>query len=431
VKELKGEARMGAESFDAVVIGGGPAGTAAAIHLAAAGASVLLVEQEKFPRDKLCGEFISPECLNHFTRLGVLAGMSSAGGADISETVFYAQSGRGVAVPSAWFRGASPAALGLSRAEMDNRLLMRARAAGVEVIEEATLSSLVFEGERVAGVRLNLAGGGARTAHSLVTIDATGRQRAVARKVEREVEREAFPSSAERAAGRASSRARVAPTPGRPPLVAFKAHLSGASPRRGACEIYFYRGGYGGLSEVEGGLANLCFIARAQDVRAHESDAARLLREVVMRNRRAAETLGRARAETRWLGVAIQGFGRHEPAPAPGLLAVGDAAAFIDPFTGSGMLMALESAELAARAIAKQLPAARSGVDVFAGLAREYEAGHSARFGARLRVCRLLRGAAFAPTPLADLAVRALAVSETLRRGIARATRPHADPREA
>jgi menaquinone-9 beta-reductase len=405
-----------ADSFDAVVIGGGPAGSATAIQLAKSGARVLLAEQEKYPRDKLCGEFISPECLDHFARLGVLAEMSAGGGAEIKETVFYAQSGRGISVPSDWFRGARPAALGLSRAEMDNRLLMRARAAGVEVSEEATLSSLVFEAERVAGVRLGRADGGVRVVRSLVTVDATGRQRVVARKAERVARERGLAATA---------------ASGRPPLVAFKAHLTGASPGRGACEIYFYRGGYGGLSEVEGGLANLCFIARAEDVRARDSDAERVLREVVMRNRRAAETLRHAHAVTRWLGVAIQGFGRHAPAPAPGLLAVGDAAAFIDPFTGSGMLMALESAELAARLIAEHLPAARSGREIFGRLARAYEAEHAARFGPRLRVCRLLRGAAFAPAPLAELAIRALATSETLRRTIARATRPHADPYRA
>ncbi|HZI19647.1 MAG TPA: FAD-dependent monooxygenase [Pyrinomonadaceae bacterium] len=416
-----------ADSFDAVVVGGGPAGSAAAIHLASGGARVLLAEQERFPREKLCGEFISPECLTHFARLGVLEEMSGAGGAQIHETFFYAQSGRGVSVPSEWFSGPRPAALGLSRAEMDARLLARSRAVGVEVLEGAGLSGLLVEGGRVAGVRLTLEGGGVREARARVTVDATGRQRAVARRGEREARRGAFGPAARRAASRAGD------DPARSPLVAFKAHLSGASPRPGVCEIYFYRGGYGGLSEVEGGLANLCFIASAEDVRARGSDAERVVREVLMRNRRAAETLSCARAETRWLGVALRGFGRYAAAPAPGLLAVGDAAAFIDPFTGSGMLMALESAELAARIIAAWLPAARAGTVAPGPLAREYERLHAARFGARLRVCRLLRGAAFAPAPLTELAVRVFSASRTLRRGVARATRPRqqSEPREA
>src|SRR2546430_15115802 len=57
--------------YDVMIAGGGPAGASAAIHLAARGARVLLAEQKKFPRAKLCGEFISPECTPHFERLGV------------------------------------------------------------------------------------------------------------------------------------------------------------------------------------------------------------------------------------------------------------------------------------------------------------------------------------------------------------------------
>src|SRR5438270_358477 len=91
--------------FDAIIIGGGPAGSSAAIHLAASGARVLVAEQKRFPREKLCGEFISPECLEHFARLGVLERMTLAGGAQVSQTVFYAPSGRGLTVPSAWFGG--------------------------------------------------------------------------------------------------------------------------------------------------------------------------------------------------------------------------------------------------------------------------------------------------------------------------------------
>ena len=109
--------------YDAVIVGGGPAGASAAIHLAARGARVLLAEQKKFPRAKLCGEFISPECLGHFERLGVADQMMGAGGARLTETLFYSRSGRSVSVPSEWFGGERTAgALGLSRASISARL---------------------------------------------------------------------------------------------------------------------------------------------------------------------------------------------------------------------------------------------------------------------------------------------------------------------
>src|SRR5947209_12953274 len=135
--------------FDVIIAGGGPAGASAAIHLATRGARVLLAEQKKFPRAKLCGEFISPECVLHFERLGVAEKILAAGPTNLTETVFYSRKGNRVGVPSAWF-GARGLALGLSRAEMDERLLRRAADCGVEVLEDAHVGSLLCEDERVS-----------------------------------------------------------------------------------------------------------------------------------------------------------------------------------------------------------------------------------------------------------------------------------------
>ncbi|HEX8423266.1 MAG TPA: FAD-dependent oxidoreductase [Pyrinomonadaceae bacterium] len=411
-----------AKDYDVIVVGGGPAGASAAVHLATRGARVLLVERAKFPRAKLCGEFISPECLSHFARLGVLEEMSGAGGARVGETLFFAQSGRRAGVPSAWFGretggadAASAGALGLSRAEMDERLLRRARTVGVEVLEEAPVTGLLFEGEgrrTVVGVHAEWRGA-ALNLRAPVTIDATGRSRALARRVAQSTKADGGTRAPAKTGGAASKRM---------PLVAFKTHLENAGGAEGACEIYFYRGGYGGLSCVENELSNLCFIVDARDVRARASDASRVMREIVMSNSRAAETLRGARVRTEWLAVGLESFGRRELVPAEGLLMVGDAASFIDPFTGSGMLMALESGELACEAVTHALPQLRAGVG-FAQLAADYRARYQERFAARLRVCSWLRRVAFAPQFATEAAIAALGASERMRRVVARATR--------
>jgi flavin-dependent dehydrogenase len=384
--------------FDVAIAGAGPAGSSAAIQLALAGARVLLIEEKRFPRPKLCGEFISPECLTHFKRLGVMEQMSAAGGAAVSETVFYSRHGNSVAVPSEWFMSGTQA-LGLSRSEMDHQLLQRAKQAGALVLEEAHASRLVCERAEVRGICVK-SGDAIRDYEALITVDATGRTRSLARHLD---------------PPRPNQRKHLNP------LVAFKTHLTGARVAAGACEIYFYKRGYGGLSAVEGGVSNLCFIVAANDVRRYNSNPELVLREVVMKNARAAHTLAEATASTSWLSVALERFGRRTLAPAPGLLTVGDAAAFIDPFTGSGMLMALESGQVAAEAIVKNLAQLRRGSG-FQSLAINYEAEYQRRFAGRLRVSGLLRRAAFFPN-LAEAAIILSGTSSTLRRKLARATR--------
>jgi flavin-dependent dehydrogenase len=181
------------------------------------------------------------------------------------------------------------------------------------------------------------------------------------------------------------------------------------------CEIYFFRGGYGGLSYVENGLANFCFLVRADVVREFSSDAEQIIENLIFQNKRAAETLRGARPVRDWLAVSVDGFGEKNLRAAKNLFAVGDAGAFIDPFTGSGMLMALESAEILAAAVVENFQRTT--------IAEKYKTEHARRFGRRLFVCSLLRRAAFAPA-LAQILISALSVGNTPRKFLARATRP-------
>ncbi len=378
------------DNYDAIIAGGGPAGASAAIHLARGGLRVLLIEQKRFPRAKLCGEFISPECQTHFEKLGVSGAMVGAGPALLDETVFYSSKGHHVAVPSKWFGGR--AAFGLSRAVMDEVLLRAAQDNGVVVYEGASITEPLLDGKRVAGVRVKIDG----THHDFrasITIDATGRARILSRKI---------------AQGNSQ----------RPSLVAFKAHFRKTKVTPGACEIYFYPGGYGGLSTVEAGISNLCFIIAAEHVKRCNSDPQVVLRECVMKNRRAAQTLETAEVCSDWLSASWERFGRQRPSPAPGLLAIGDSAAFIDPFTGSGMLMALESGELVAQTMLHHQN------NSLASLEAAYTANYRRAFESRLRICGLLRRAAFSPR-LAELGIALCGANEGFRNRLARSTRGH------
>ncbi|HEX5873727.1 MAG TPA: NAD(P)/FAD-dependent oxidoreductase [Pyrinomonadaceae bacterium] len=376
--------------FDVIVAGAGPAGTSAAIHLARNDIRVLLVEQKKFPRPKLCGEFISPECRQHFEHLGVSNEITFSGPTSLTETVFYSSGGHRVTIPSNWFGGS--VALGLSRARMDHVLLRRAQDCGVTVLEGASISEPLMNGSGVHGIKVKV-DGSEREYRAPLTIDATGRARILTRKLNG-----AEPRS-------------------KPTLVAFKAHLRNTRIAPNACEIYFYPHGYGGLSTIEDTLSNLCFIVSAEQVKRYRSNPEAVMRELVMKNRRAAYTLEHAETESEWLSASWERFGRQQPSPARGLLAIGDSAAFIDPFTGSGMLMAFESGELAAKVITRHRHQLTNEE-----LAADYANEYLRKFDSRLRICGLLRRAAFKPR-LAGLGIAVFGASEPLRNRLVRATR--------
>lgn len=376
-----------ARTFDVIIAGAGPAGASAAIHLARERLRVLLVEQKKFPRAKLCGEFISPECQRHFENLGVAEDIAISAPSALTETIFYSSRGHHVSIPSSWFGGS--AALGLSRAVMDDVLLRRAQAYGVNVIEGATISEPILDGKNVRGVRLK-----ENEYCAPLTIDATGRARILSKKL----------NTAE-----PKSKAR---------LIAFKAHLRNTRVAPNACEIYFYPDGYGGLSTIEGDISNLCFIISAEQVKRHHSNPDVIVREMVMKNRRAAHTLAHAQLDSEWLSASWERFGRRQPNPANGMLAIGDAAAFIDPFTGSGMLMAFESGELAAELIVRHRDKLSDTESIGAAYADEYVR----KFDSRLRISGWLRRGAFKPR-LAGLGIALCGASKLFRSRIARATR--------
>lgn len=360
------------------------------------GFPVTLIEREMFPRHKLCGEFISPECFPHFAVLGVLDEMM-AGGSRIAETRFYSAGGASVSVPSDWF-GPGNSALGLSRAAMDFRLMNRAQATGVEVIEGASVTGLIFERGEVAGLKIRHRGGMPAEMRGRLFIDATGRA-SILSKLAAKQGNEKLPESKN----------------GTAKYVGFKAHLSGASPADATCEIYSFRDGYGGLSRIESGMANFCFLIKASAVRELDGDVNNILEEIVFANKRAHRTLRDAVHDAEWLKVTIQSFGKRTQVPAANLFSIGDSAAFIDPFTGSGMLMALESSEVLADCITRHYGELET-------IARVYREDYARRFNRRLRISSALRRAAFTPR-LARGLISAVNVNSRVRQYIARSTR--------
>lgn len=356
-------------TYDVIIIGAGPAGTSAAILLAQSGHRTLLVEKSRFPREKLCGEFITPECLSIFDSLGVRERMFNAGAKAISRCVLFAPDGRSLQVPMEWIADGHPQAISLTRAAMDFALFERAREAGAEVRDAFHVSPKIWHEGDLTFIEGKSGGAAVEQFAARLVIDASGRNGVFSSQIQQ-------PASLF-----AGSR-----------IFGCKVHLRGVEGLRDLAELFFFRDGYGGLSEVEGDRVNLCFLTTEATLREAKGDRQGLLDMTLRSNPVARQRLQHAVVDGEWFGTGPVIYGRKQTIP--GVLTIGDAAAFIDPFTGSGILLALTSGELAATVVHQAFSEGIKDVDQ---IVSHYQRLHRAKFGWRLRTSAILRAIAFKP----------------------------------
>src|SRR5256885_1583481 len=121
-----------------VVIGAGPAGSVASTLLARAGLAVILIEQHRFPRDKVCGECLSALGLDVLTRLGATDHLVCCGAVPLCRTLIHAADGSSLCIPL-------PRAMrGISRERLDEELLELAKESGAHVMQPARCEQLVL-----------------------------------------------------------------------------------------------------------------------------------------------------------------------------------------------------------------------------------------------------------------------------------------------
>ena len=384
---------------DVAIVGAGPAGSALALRLASRGVDVVLLDRARFPRDKLCGEFLSPDALQDLHALGVLPDVLAHRPARLDRFVLTSRRLGSATVPLPW------PAIGLTRLALDATLCAAARARGADVREGACATSVRREpaGTMLMELRED-ADAAPGPIRARVVVDAAGRLGAFAG---RPVAGPAAPPDMHLHVG-LKRRYRATSSDGIPEGV----------------EIHAFGGGYLGLAQVEGGLVSACALVSAESLRRDGSPEALLDRAAqenpaLRRRWDALKPVG-----DRFLATAGITFGRRGPR-SEDVLEVGDAAGMIAPVCGDGMAMALRSAESGEASVTRAL----AGVP-WADVQAAHRAAWRREFGSRLRT-----GAVVQSLLLASLGPEALVGAARLLPGVAhalmRATRDGARARAA
>ncbi len=329
-------------NVDVAVIGAGPAGSTLAALLARRGMSVCLIDREEFPRDKVCGEFLSYDALPILERLGVADQLDALGAPRIERC-------RVVARTRDYEFGFPQPVRGISRFALDELLLRHAVASGALP----------------------------RIGWTAVDIDPASRNVTIERDGEHEIVQARVITGAWGRWGRFDAQLNRT-------FVRDRAHRSFGFKRHYRAEtamqtidLYSFRGGYLGVSPVEGGITNICGLAHASRLAKHRGRWEGFV-EMIRGEESRLESLYAAHspAQENFLSSEPVIFRARSPVE-QGIVMIGDASGVIDPLTGNGMAMAIQSAALAAPHIAA----------IVAGrieAARDYSKAHKAFFDGRI-----------------------------------------------
>jgi flavin-dependent dehydrogenase len=369
------------EQRDVVIVGGGPAGAALAIGLARRGRDVLVLERSPAWRWRACGVFTSPVAARGLARVGLTATELGRVARRIPAMRVETPAGTQFRLTYGDDGSSGSAAVGLDRSALDPLLLDRARAAGAEVRPGTSVRDVDVDRGRIGVVD-----GG--TIEGRVIVGADGIRSVVARSAG--VDRKAF-------------------LPARTGLT-FHVEEPGTHDPRDARMIVF-DGGYVGLAPIPGGRVNVGIVVggRAWAKRLRRDGAAAVVDDVLARIPPATDDpvdWRNARRCDPIEGAAPIGH-RVRRRHGDRWLLIGDAAGFLDPFTGEGLHRALRSAALATDAIDAHLGGDSSAL---AG----YDRAMSARFRTKDAVSLVVQ--AFLGRPaLFERAARGLAARQTVR----------------
>jgi len=319
---------------DVLIVGAGPAGSALAYFLAAQGLDVLLLDKSNFPRDKTCGDGLSPRAMYVLRQMGLIDQLLKTGWR-INHLVLFAPNGRSLRAPIPPYDGLPDFALVLPRLQLDELIRARAVEAGVEFRPRFNVTSLLRENDQVVGVRADTPNGPAEL-RARLTVLATGASVGLLERAQLLAAPPAF--------GRAA-----------------RAYYEGICGLSDAVEFHFDSvplPGYGWIFPLSATAANVGAGYFVRPGRPPMRNSPVQVMDEFVANPYVAKMLAGARATALPKGYPLRFDFPTARTAFPGLVLAGEACGLVNPLTGEGIDYALESAEVAAEVLGAAL---RSG----------------------------------------------------------------------
>jgi menaquinone-9 beta-reductase len=365
--------------FDVAIVGGGPAGSSCAAFCAIAGLQSVVLDREKFPREKVCGDCLNPSCWPVLDRLELADRVRHLPHSKLCSVEFIAIDGRKVIVDLPSGAGCE---ISVKRSLFDDLLLRRACELGADVHEQTTVTGLSRNGDW----KIETASG--QTFHARMLIGADGRNSTVAHLCN------------------------LLPRPARE-RVALQAHIQLPRDFGNRIVLQFLREGYSGQAPVNESQLNLCLVGTPP---------------TISKLRRWAERQFQLPTDQGWRTITPL---TRSPVPSvhENLFFIGDAARVVEPFTGEGIYYALRSGELAANAVAKIVRGENRQLAL-----RNFTRAYSGMYRRRLWINRLSRATVLRPQ-LGSFFVHAARINPSILKlltaKIVSPTNRHSDRREA
>ncbi len=319
--------------YDVIVVGGGPAGSSTAGFLARAGRKVLLLDRQKFPREKICGDGISGRSVQILKELGAYEKFPKAEIQGMFGITFSSPDGTAVLVDSHKPKDQDPPGFVCRREVFDNVLFQHAKNCGAEVIEGFNASGLVMEGTRVCGVKGSKNGKEAEY-RARVVVGADG-------------------------AGGMTSRSLG--THNDSPdhqFAGVRCYYENVGEMIDQTELHFVKKaipGYFWIFPLPGNRANVGLCILVSDMKKKKINLQKLMSDIIQNHPKFRSRFRNARQITPVKSWILPLGSRRMDIAGDGYVLVGDAASLIDPFTGEGIGNSLTSGKYASLAVIEAL----------------------------------------------------------------------------